>query len=130
MAKDKNYEARMQGMDYALRIVKEKGIDGLEKEIKMRTQTIAPLVYSRKEVDHFWNYISMCNFNNIMTASVYTLHECFGFGKDRLKKFENHFGKLVKETEDLDYLGEHYVRLEDFAIEMNEKFDLPNGINW
>lgn len=34
--------ARRQGMEYALKIAKEKGIEGLEQEIKRRGRTVAP----------------------------------------------------------------------------------------
>lgn len=33
---DKEQEARMAGMRYALGIAKEKGVDGLQKELQMR----------------------------------------------------------------------------------------------
>ena len=30
---------------------------------------------------------------------------------------------------DLDYLGQHYVKMEDFALEMNERYDTGIDIN-
>lgn len=44
MAKaDREFYWRMQGMLYALKIVKEKGQDALETEIRMRNVTMAHL---------------------------------------------------------------------------------------
>ena len=44
MAKiSKEEQARREGMAYALRIAKEKGVDGLEHEIKMRALPTARL---------------------------------------------------------------------------------------
>ena len=128
MAKEsKEFMARMDGMSYALRIAKEKGIEELEKDLKMRNFMKASTNYSKDEIKRFWNFISENCYNNMLTAVAVSLHECFGFGKDRLRKFKGYFDKIVCDTQNLDYMGEHYVKLEDLAIEMNEKFDL--GIN-
>lgn len=43
--------ARRQGMEYALRVAKEKGIEGLEAEIKRRGRTFAPCLIPQKEMD-------------------------------------------------------------------------------
>lgn len=48
-------------------------------------------------------------------------------GATRIKRFKEAFDKNVQSTLDLDYMGEHYVRLEDYAVELNEKFNM--GIN-
>ena len=40
---DKVYQARLSGMDYALRIAKEKGVEALEKECRIRGAHFLPL---------------------------------------------------------------------------------------
>ena len=125
MAKEsKEFMARMDGMSYALRIAKEKGIEELEKDLKMRNFMKASTNYSKDEIKHFWNFISENCYNNMLTAVAVSLHECFGFGKDRLRKFKGYFDKIVCDTQNLDYMGEHYVKLEDFAIEDLSQKDL------
>ena len=58
MAKEsKEFMARMDGMSYALRIAKEKGIEELEKDLKMRNFMKASTNYSKDEIKHFWNFI-------------------------------------------------------------------------
>ena len=47
---DKEQEARMAGMRYALGIAKEKGVDGLQKELQMRGR--------RKTLVLRWSYKS------------------------------------------------------------------------
>ena len=61
---------------------------------------------------------------NIMASALWTLHDSYGFGKKRLAEFKIAFEKVVKDVSDLDYLGQRYVRLEDFAVELNERYDL------
>lgn len=61
---------------------------------------------------------------NMLSAMCYTLHDSFGFGKKRLEKVRDAFTKNTEAIQDLDYMGQHYVRLQDYAIELNEKYDL------
>lgn len=123
MARDKYYEARMQGMIYAGNLIKKDGIEAFDREIKKRNMLRIPLNVNEKEVNEMYRSFSDHIYNNIMTTALYVLHSEYGFGKTRIKKFIDSFYKLVADTLDLDYMGCHYVKLEDFAIEINEKFD-------
>lgn len=58
------------------------------------------------------------------TVAGMVLREHFGFGKQRLLKFRNEFQNMIKSALNLDYLGSHYVTLEDYANELNEQFDM------
>ena len=49
----KEEKARREGMAYALKIAKEKGVDGLEEEIRFRNVSLAPIVIPRKELTEF-----------------------------------------------------------------------------
>lgn len=51
MARNKEEQARMEGMAQALRIAKAKGIDGLEADLKMRNITGLPCAVSRAAMD-------------------------------------------------------------------------------
>lgn len=125
MAKrDKEYEARMQGMLYALNVAKEHGVDYLEKEIKKRGIIKSPLAYTDKQIDEFWEQLSANLYATMTCVTGMVLHSAFGFGKQRLQKFREEFLDATNKTIDLDWLGEHYVTLEDYAIELNEKYDL------
>lgn len=125
MAKrDKEYEARMQGMLYALNMVKEHGVDYLEKEIKKRGIIKSPLAYTDKQIDEFWEQLSANLYATMTCVTGMVLHSAFGFGKQRLQKFREEFLDATNKTIDLDWLGEHYATLEDYAVELNEKYDL------
>ena len=124
MAKDKEFEWRMQGMVYACRIVQEKGIDALVQDIKRRGVTKVDLYCTDKVLDDTWNGISENIFNNILITALYVLHNENKFGKDRLNKFLDAFQKATDILLDLDYMGEHYATLEDYAVEINQKYKL------
>lgn len=125
MAKrDKEYEARMQGMLYSVNVVKESGLEALEKDINKRGVLKAPLAYTDKQIDEFWKQLSENLYATMTCVTGMVLHDEFGFGKQRLHKFREEFQKATNASLDLDWLGEHYVTLEDYAVELNEKCNL------
>ncbi|MBR3762215.1 MAG: hypothetical protein IKK59_05675 [Lachnospiraceae bacterium] len=125
MAKqDKEFYWRMQGMIYALKIVKTGGKEALEKEIRMRNVLTAPLGCSEKQVRELYHIMSQNVYVNMLTAMMWTVHESFGFGKKRLEQLREDYNRNVEIITDLDYMGQHYIRLQDYAVELNQKYDL------
>lgn len=127
--RDKEFEARMQGMIYAYNLVKEGGIEALTADMKKRNFLKAPMKFTTKQMDEFYQYVSTNLYNNMLTTVLYTLHDAYGFGAKRIKDFKRAFDKSVGDTMNLDYMGEHYVRLEDYAVEINDKFNLGLNVN-
>ena len=102
MGRNKEEQARMEGMAQALRIAKTKGIDGLEADLKMRNITGLPCAVSRAAMDEC---IMNIKYNVVDTFTIlvaYTLHEKFGFGKTRLNRFIHDFN-FQAECLDEDY---------------------------
>ena len=102
MSRNKEEQARMEGMAQALRIAKAKGIDGLEADLKMRNITNLPCAVSRAAMDEC---IMNIKYNVVDTFTIlvaYTLHEKFGFGKTRLNRFIHDFN-FQAECLDEDY---------------------------
>lgn len=102
MGRNKEEQARMEGMAQALRIAKTKGIDGLEADLKMRNITGLPCAVSRAAMDEC---IMNIKYNVIDTFTIlvaYTLHEKFGLGKTRLNRFIHDFN-FQAECLDEDY---------------------------
>ena len=125
MAKaDREFYWRMQGMVYALKIAKEGGTEALEKEIRMRNFLCAPIGCPEKEVRKLYHNFSQNIYVNMLSAMMWTLHDTFGFGKTRLERLKDDFNRNTIAIMDLDYMGQHYVRLQDYAIELNKKYNL------
>ena len=112
----------MQGMAYAYNLAKEQGLDALKKEMDKRNFLRIPLNIPMKKVDEFVETIKVNLYNNILTVVLYTLHDKYGFAEKRLSDFKKAFDYNVQCTMDLDYMGEHYVKMEDYAAELNKKF--------
>ena len=102
MARNKEEQARMEGMAQALRIAKEKGIEGLEADLKMRNIIGLPCAVNKAVLDEC---IMKIKYNVVDTFTIlvaYTLHEKFGFGKERLGRFIQAFN-FQAECLDEDY---------------------------
>lgn len=87
----KEEAARREGMSYALKIAKEKGIVELEEELKFRNATNIPLRVSRKQVEAFVEETKQTMLDTILLMSCYALRDEFGFGEKRLNAFKKRF---------------------------------------
>lgn len=124
MAKDKTFEWRMQGMTYAYDIAKKEGVDGLLKEIRRRGITQTHITVAPKQLKDAWDSVCQSIYTNMMTCMFYALRTTFGFGRIRLARLKKSYDRLAMDAMDLDWMGEHYVKLEDYAVELCEKCKL------
>lgn len=124
MAKDKTFEWRMQGMIYAYKMAKENGLKALEQDIKRRNVLKADIVYKDSQLQEFWDSLSRNIYTNMLTSVLWVLYDKYGFRKERLHKFKRFYDEAVQIAIDLDYMGEHYVTLTDYAVELNEKYHM------
>lgn len=122
MAKtSKEFELRMQGMIAAQNIVKQGGIEALEKDIRYRGLTKAPIKVSQKEIEDFIAELSENLFVTVKTVSLMALKDVWGFGDKRLRQFEERFLKLTNDACDINWIGNHYVTLTDYAEYIQEE---------
>lgn len=88
MAKTNEYMAgREDGLQLALRIVKEKGIEGLEEEIRFRNITGIHTLLDKKSLDTATKKIKEMTADTFTVLSVATLRDEFDFGKKRCERF-------------------------------------------
>ena len=92
MAKiNKEEQWRREGMAYALKVAREKGIEGLEEEIKYRNISLVPIAISKEKMDECVNNIKMNTIDTMLILSASTLRDEFGFGKERIARFVERF---------------------------------------
>lgn len=125
MAKiDKNLQKmRNDGMVYALGIVKEKGIEELEKEIRYRKATYVPCEVTRDLMAELIRNQSENLQDMLLVIVLMALHDKFGFGSRRMKEFVKEYNRQNLATMNLDLNGEHYVYVYEFAEWLNENCD-------
>lgn len=84
-------QGRNEGMAFALRIAREKGVDELEKEIARRNISGVNARLTHQEIDQASDRIKQMVLDTVLAMSCMTLHDEFGFGKDRLIRFKKRF---------------------------------------
>lgn len=83
--------AKREGMAYALRIAKEKGIDELEKDLQMRNCHNIPVGLSQKQLNDFSQTVKQKMVRYMIILIAVTLHDEFEFGQKRVQKFIDRF---------------------------------------
>lgn len=129
MARDKEFDFRMQGLKFALGIAEKEGIEGLRKEVSRRGITKLPFTVSQAEANRLWHELTENMYNNIATAFLYTLHDQFDFTEEQIEKLMDAYNENVANTLDMDYLGEHYISMVDYAVELKEKCNINIDVN-
>lgn len=126
MGKDRDFESRMNGMLYARKILKDNGLETgpLDNEIRMRGITKIEITCPSDAVYDTWRDIVANLYANMCTCMFFTLNESEGWGATRIKRLKERFDENVKTAVDLDYLGEHYTTIEEYAKELNDKYNI------
>ena len=91
MSSSKEEIARREGMSYALRFAKEKGLEELEKELKMRAAYEIPIGISKKDLQKFTDNAKNMMLDTVLILTSVTLHDEFQFGQKRIERFIERF---------------------------------------
>ena len=90
---DTSYQARMDGMVYALRLVEKEGIEALKKDIEFRGANFAPLEINRETMVEIYGMLAARITQTMLTMVLATLRDSKGWGEKRLKDFKEMFEK-------------------------------------
>ena len=107
-------QARRDGIGYALGIVREKGIEGLEEDVRFRNISKVSVAMSEDEYKDLTERMGKRISQVILTLAEITLRDEFGFGKSRLEKFADRL------NEKAGCVAEGYTTVEE-QIEILEK---------
>ena len=124
----KEEQARLQGMSYALKVAKEKGIDGLEEELKRRKAYNIPVRIGDKELQAFTDNAKNMMLDTILILASVTLHDEFGFGHDRLNRFKERFNFKAECIGDsfTDWQDQIEILKEECGLEYSIRFNDKN----
>lgn len=87
--RDKTYQARMDGLKYALEIVERGGIEELKKEIRVRNAQFIPLEVSAKKANEISQVLAHRILATFTPTVMFSLNQEFHFGKDRLLRWKD-----------------------------------------
>lgn len=107
-------QARRDGIGYALGIVREKGIEGLEEDVRFRNISKVSVAMSEDEYKDLTERMGKRISQVILTLAEITLRDEFGFGKSRLEKFADRL------NEKAGCVAEGYTTVEE-QLEILEK---------
>lgn len=99
--------ARREGMSYALRYAKEHGLEALEEDLKRRQAYNIPIRISNKELQCFTDNAKNMMLDTVLILASVTLHDEFGFGRERLERFKRRFNFKA------ECIGEDYTDWQD-----------------
>lgn len=125
MNKMREYEkGREDGLDLALRIVRDGGLEALEKEIRFRNISGIHTSLASKDLDKASEKIKEMTLDTFTIIGIAALHDAFGFGEKRCQRW------MDKVTEGADYLVDGLATWEDYINSIKERLNLDLQIRW
>lgn len=119
MNKMKEYErGREDGLDLALRIVRDGGIEALEREIKFRGITGVHTSLASKDLDKAAQKIKEMTLDTFAILGIAVLHDDFGFGEKRCQRFRNGFDRAA------DYINDGLAEWIDYVDAIKEELGI------
>ena len=119
---DREGDARLQGMDYALRVIKASGIEAFEKELQWRCNRKIKVSITQQELNDASNRIKEQTYDTIRCMALIVLHDEFDFGKKRLQRFNERYNRKVEGLTDNYVDWEDYIRIAEEI--MGEKMEV------
>ena len=83
--------ARLDGMDYALRRIRETSIEEFEQEVRWRNQTKVGMTIRPQEINEASWMIKARTLDTVLCMAMLVLHDEFGFRKAKLERFRERF---------------------------------------
>lgn len=122
------YDAgREDGLYLALKIVREGGLEALEKEIRFRNITGIKTSFAMKEIEGATQEIKDNVIDTVTCLAVHTLHDEFGFGPSRADRFVNRFNEKVECILDGLFTWEDLIHQNAVELGIDKKIRL-NGV--
>lgn len=122
--KDKLYQARMDGLVYALDLVKRGGVEKLENEIKIRGAHFIPLEITEEKRIEIGDFLANRIISTLTPTVMFCLYDTFGFGRTRLMRWKDAFIGLCDMLSKTDPMGAQYETARDYAKVLKDKFDI------
>lgn len=111
-------KARREGMSYALRVAKEKGIEALEEDLKLRGAVNLPIPVSKDAFNECIASIRNDTVDLFIVMLASTLHDEFGFGQKRVQRAIDRFNLKC------ECLADDYFTWNDIKENIQEELNL------
>ena len=112
------------GLDLARRIVKEGGLEALERECKFRGVTGIHTSLAAKDLDKASQKIKEMTIDTFTILCIAAVHDEFGFGEKRCRRL------IAKMEEGAEYLMDDLATWDDYIKEIKEQLNIDLRIRW
>lgn len=113
---------RREGMSFALKVAKEKGIEGLENDLKMRCAVGLPIPVNKKALDECVENIKCNTIDTVVILMAAVLRDEFEFGRGRIQRFMDRF------EEKADCIAGDYCTWKDYIETLKEETGIEFSI--
>lgn len=117
----KEEQWRNEGAAYALRIAKEKGVEGLETDLRCRGICGISVVVPEAHLKSMYLVLLHRLSDTIRTLALWTLYEDYGWRGKRLKQYIERMLKHTMICDSWDNYANRYVKVSDMMKELEEK---------
>lgn len=117
-------QARREGMGYALKIAREKGLEGLEKEVSFRNISHVSITIPEAAFEEIIRRTKHQCIDTILLLSSLVLHDEFDFGTKRLARFVDRFNIKA------DCIAEDYTTWQEQLKIMEDECKIKLGIRF
>lgn len=125
MNKMKEYErGREDGLDLALRIVRDGGLDALERECKFRGVTGIHTSLAVKDLNKASQKIKEMTLDTFTILGVAVLHDKFEFGQKRCQKF------IDGMEQGAEYIMDDLATWGDYIQSIKEELNINLIVRW
>lgn len=125
MNKMREYErGREDGLDLARRIVREGGLEALERECKFRGVTGIHTSLASKDLNKASQKIKEMTIDTFTILCVVAVHDEFGFGEKRCRRL------IAKMEEGAGYLMDDLATWDDYINEIKDQLNIDLRIRW
>lgn len=114
--------ARREGIVYAYNLVKNKGIEALELDIKNRNITDCPVGISEKDMNAFVENVRMNVVDTFLIMNCVVLQDEFDFGKKRIERFIARFNSKA------EVLSDNYASWDDYREQLSRELKIDLSI--
>ena len=118
---DKLYNARMQGMYYALKQIEDNGVEDFKNELLFRQRFGVKILTPHKELKEYGDTIINNSMRVILIFAVAVLHDEFGFGEKRCRQFIERFNLKTA------CLAENYLTWDEQVKVLEDELNIHIG---
>lgn len=115
---------RLSGMELALKIAREGGIEALEKEMEFRARSGVNAPVSMKDLDIASTKIKEMTIDTMTTLAVAAVHDEFGFGQKRCQRLVDRMNRIAGS------LADEMATWDDYTQMIKDEMGITLTIRW